>query len=139
MWAVHHCSVGPPSTTTSGLFTAWLLCRSLLPPWSPPARSNFGWSLLRRCWRGLQVFSAGAPGSLLSLRPRLHHWYWISWSPASPRCVVLQMQVCLDDNGSTHRLLKKRVNTDGASVPSVLTGTPFVFCFVCLFVTLWTG
>ena len=34
LWAVHHCSVGPPSTTSLGLFTAWLLCRSPLLLWS---------------------------------------------------------------------------------------------------------
>ena len=87
LWAVHRCSLAPPSTTTSGLFTARLLCCFPLLLWSLPARSDFRWPLLRCCWRGLQVFSTGAPGTLLSLHPRLHHLDCISLSPALPRCV----------------------------------------------------
>ena len=75
------------SIATSGLFTAWFRCCSPLLLWSPPAHSDVGWALLRRCCWGIRLLSAEAPGIQLSLRPRLRHWDWISGSPASPRCV----------------------------------------------------
>ena len=67
IWCVHHCSVGLPFTTTSRLFTAWLLCHSPLLLWSPPAHGDVGWSLLCRCC------VHGASGR------QLVHNSWVPW------------------------------------------------------------
>ena len=94
----------------------------------PPARSNVGWSLLRICWQGLQMFIAGDLGPLLSLHPRLHQWDWISGSPVLHRCV--------------HRASRcKFVSTDDAilcsadcdaAVSSELTDRHSIYSLFCL-------
>ena len=71
------------------------LCRSPLLHWSPPACGDVGWSLRRRCWQCLQLFSAGAPGPLLSLPPRPHRWDWISWSAVQHPLCAWSLQTLL--------------------------------------------
>ena len=109
----------PPQFIDGGLTKS--VCRIIR---SPLARSNVGWSLLHRCGWGLQVFSTGAPGPLLSLHPRLLHLDWISWSSASPPLCAWspQMLVCL----------RTVLLTLLPMFPLCwLTGTPCILCFVC--------
>ena len=71
-----------PPHKTLGLFTTWLCCRTPLLLWSPLVHGDAGWLL--------RVFSMGAPGLLLSLRPSFRRWDWISGSPASPPAVCTE-------------------------------------------------
>ena len=133
LWGVHHCSVGPPSTTTSVLVSAWLLCRSPLLLLSLPARG-----LLPAGSSGVQCRSSWTSAVTSPQAPSLGLDLLVSC--VAPLCDQgLQMQVCsyysggsgqscickapgnrkalveaVICHGSTHRLLKKQVNTVGA-------------------------
>ena len=80
------------------------------------------------------MFSMGAPGLMLSLRPRLCHWDWISGSPASPPLCArgLQTQVSFWTEGAVP--CSAGVSVDGgAAVLSVLTDRRSIYSLFCLF------
>ena len=94
------------------------------------------------CW-GLQVFSAGALGLLLSLHPDLRRWDWISGSPASPPAVATEPPDAsshLDGGCCSLRCRRWYWRLCGCSLRADWQAdwlTPLILCFVHLHICLF--